>query len=274
MRNLEKVINIRETSVMGILNLSENSFFDGGRYQVEDEIIMRCKEMLDQGAHVIDVGACSTKPGSEAISEEIEHLKIKQTVLKLREIFPAAILSVDTFRASVAKVGIESGADIINDVSGGEMDSNMIPFIGSNQIPYILGHMQGVPLTMQNEPSYSNVTLELLEYFQKKIELLITLGNKCLWIDPCFGFGKNLEHNYTLLRDLNCFKKLGFPLVVGLSRKGIIQKTLNVKAKDALNGTTVLNTIALLNGGNILRVHDVKEAMESVRLVNEYQKKR
>lgn len=265
-----KILSLEKPVVMGILNITADSFYDGGKFSSDKSALEQVSKMLEEGASIIDIGASSSKPGSVAIDENEEIQKI-ETVLKLLvKEFPVAIFSVDTFRASVAETAIANGAGIINDISGGEMDARMFPFIAKAKVPYIMMHMQNTPKTMQDAPQYENVVSEVLEYFEQRLNQLKSLGASDIIIDLGFGFGKTMEHNYSLLKNLSLFKKFELPILAGLSRKSMINKPLNISPKQALNGTTVLNTLALMNGANILRVHDVKEAVEAVKLVNYY----
>ncbi len=252
--------------VMGILNITTDSFFDGGKYTSEIEWLAHTKKMIDEGAAIIDIGACSTRPGAEGISEADEIEKLVKVVKSVRKQFPEIIISADTFRAAAAVNAVEAGADIINDISGGTMDEKMFEVVSKLQVPYILMHMQGKPQTMQQNPQYENVTDEVFAFFTEKINELKALGFSKVIIDPGFGFGKTTEHNYTLLKNFNKFKLLNFPLLAGVSRKSMINILLAVKSSEALNGTSILNTIALCNGAKILRVHDVKEAVQAVKI--------
>ena len=261
-----KLIDLTTPKVMGILNLTPDSFYDGGKYQNENGIFLQVEKMLAEGATFIDVGAYSSRPGAKHISEEEELLRIVPMVKKLIAEFPNILLSIDTFRSEVAKQCVENGAALINDISAGEMDVKMMQTAGVLNVPYIMMHMNGTPQNMQKNPIYDNVTQDILYYFSEKIALARSFGINDVLIDPGFGFGKTNTHNFQLLNDLELFKNVELPLLIGLSRKSMIYKTLNTDAQNALNGTTSLNTISLLKGANILRVHDVKEAMECVTL--------
>lgn len=258
--------------VMGILNITPDSFFDGGKFTSEAAMLVHCQHMISEGADIIDIGAYSTRPGATDISETEEEERLIKAIRSVRKNFPELLISADTFRAVIATKAIDAGANIINDISGGTMDKNMFSTVAKLQVPYILMHIQGTPQTMQQNPEYGNVTDEVLTFFNNKIKELNSLGVSRIILDPGFGFGKTLEHNYELLKNIEKFNSLGFPVLVGFSRKAMINKLLNVKAGEALNGTTVLNTIALERGAKILRVHDVKEAKEAVTIV-EYLKK-
>jgi dihydropteroate synthase len=263
-----QLIDLSTPKVMGILNVTPNSFFDGGKYNNETELLNRVEKMLTEGADFIDVGAYSSKPNAEFVSEEEEISRIVPVVNLLQKHFPEIILSIDTFRAEVAKVCIENGAAIINDISAGILDDKMFETIAKYQVPYIMMHMKGTPQTMNTFAQYDDIIKEMLFYFSERIAAARLLGINDLIVDPGFGFAKTLEQNYTVLQKLELFKMLKLPLLAGVSRKSMIYKTLETNAEMALNGTTVLNTIALTKGANILRVHDVKEAVECVCLFN------
>ena len=265
-----KILSLEKPVVMGILNITADSFYDGGKFSSDKSALEQVSKMLEEGASIIDIGASSSKPGSVAIDEKEEIQKIENILKLLVKEFPTSIFSVDTFRASVAETALANGAGIINDISGGEMDARMFPFIAKETVPYIMMHMQNTPKTMQDAPQYKNVVSEVFEYFEQRLNQLKSLGASDIIIDLGFGFGKTMEHNYSLLKNLSLFKKFELPILAGLSRKSMINKPLNISPKQALNGTTVLNTLALMNGANILRVHDVKEAMEAIKLVEYY----
>lgn len=262
------LIDLSIPKVMGILNITPDSFYDGGKYKNKSEILIQTEKMLSDGATFIDIGAYSSRPGAKHISEEEELQRIIPVVKLLIEKFPGILISVDTFRSKVAKETIEIGAALINDISGGKMDENMFKTIAELQVPYILMHMQGTPQNMQKNPSYKNVTKDLISFFAAQIFELRQLQVKDVIIDVGFGFGKTLVHNYQLLKDLALFKSIDTPVLAGISRKSMLYKPLNSSAQEALNATTSANTIALLNGANILRVHDVKEAVEATKIVN------
>lgn len=263
-----QLIDLSTPKVMGILNITPNSFFDGGKYQNENELLERVGKMLNEGADFIDVGAYSSKPNAEFVSEEEEVSRIIPVLNLLQKHFPEIILSIDTFRAGVAKICIENGAAIINDISAGKLDDKMLETIANFQVPYIMMHMKGTPQTMQTLTQYEDMIKEMLFYFSERIAAARALGINDLIVDPGFGFAKTLEQNYELMQKLELFQILELPLLVGISRKSMIYKTLEINAEMALNGTTFLNTIALTKGAKILRVHDVKEAVECVRLFN------
>lgn len=273
----QKVINIRgelidlsQPVVMGILNITPDSFFDGGQYETEKEIVFRCEEIITEGAKIIDLGAYSSRPGALDVTEEDEWRRVEDALKIVRKSFPDVYLSLDTFRSEIANRAVEEyGVDIINDIYGGCADEKMFETIADLNVPYILMHMQGTPQTMQDNPQYNDVVADISLFFAKKVNLLHSLGVNDIILDPGFGFGKALQHNYTILARLKEFQLHNLPLCIGVSRKSMIHKLLGVAADDSLNGTTVLNTLALTNGANILRVHDVKEAVESVKLVNQ-----
>lgn len=261
------LIDFSAPKVMGILNITPDSFYDGGLYQSEKEILLQTEKMLSEGATFIDVGAYSSRPGAQDISENEELQRILPVVELLVKQFPEIIISIDTFRSSVAKETIKIGASLINDISGGTLDKKMFEVVASLEVPYILMHMKGTPQNMQENPSYRNVTKELISFFSEQIFKLQQLQHKDIIIDVGFGFGKEIGHNYQLLKDLALFKNLEVPILAGVSRKSMLYKPLNIIANNALNATTAANTVALLNGANILRVHDVKEAVEAVKIV-------
>ena len=253
--------------IMGILNVTEDSFYDGGRYTDDAQILQRAEEILTEGGDIIDIGAMSTKPNAKELPEEEELTKIVHTVQLLRERFPDAVLSIDTYRATVAKAAIESGANIINDISGGTFDPDMISTVGKLQVPYVLMHTPAKPAEMQQHTDYNNILGEMMQFFGRQIAQLHEQAVHDIILDPGFGFGKTLEQNYFLMQNLEVFHELGFPLLVGISRKSMIYKLLDTTPDHALNGTTVLNTIALMKGAAILRIHDVREAVETRKIV-------
>lgn len=254
--------------VMGILNVTPDSFYDGGKYTSELKAIERIHQIVDEGAGIIDVGAYSTRPGADFVDEKEELARLSWAVELVRKYFPNIPVSIDTFRAGVAREIISCmGPVIINDISGGTMDDGMFDFIAESGLPYIMMHIKGTPQTMQKNPVYTDVVGEVGDFFEKRIEVLNRKGFDNIILDPGFGFGKTLEHNYELMQGMSDFQKWEYPLLVGISRKTMIYKLLGGSAEDALNGTTVLNTIALLKGASILRVHDVKEAVEVVKIV-------
>ena len=261
------LVDLSSPKVMGILNITPDSFYDGGKYKNESEILNQVEKMLLDGATFIDVGAYSSRPGAQHISEEEELKRSIPVIRLLMQNFPEIIISVDTFRSKVAKETIHAGAALINDISGGKMDSQMFATVANLQVPYILMHMLGTPQNMQQNPVYTDVTKEIISFFAAQIHQLHQLKLNDVLIDVGFGFGKTIDHNFELLKNLALFKSLEVPVLAGISRKSMLYKTLDISAKEALNATTSANTIALLNGASILRVHDVKEAVEAVKIV-------
>ena len=261
-----QLIDLSTPKVMGILNVTPNSFFDGGKYSNEDDIISRVDKMLAEGATFIDIGAYSSKPSAEFVSEKEEIERIVPAIELILKHFPETLLSIDTFRAEVAKASIESGAAIINDIAAGELDDKMFDVIADYNVPYIMMHMRGNPQTMQSLTEYEDIVKEMLFYFSEKVHKARSLGINDLILDPGFGFAKTTDQNYEVLQKMELFNLLELPVLAGVSRKSMIYKTLNNTPQEALNGTTFLNTIALTKGAKILRVHDVKEAMECVTL--------
>lgn len=264
-----ELTDLSEPVVMGILNITPDSFFDGGRYETERSITERCERIISEGGKIIDIGAYSSRPGADDVPEKEEWRRVENALKLIRKEFPDVWLSLDTFRSGIAKRAVEGyGVDIINDIYGGNADDKMFETVGELKVPYILMHIQGTPKTMQNAPRYNDVVADISLFFSQKVNELHSYGVNDIILDPGFGFGKSVEHNYELLSRLKEFGLHELPLCVGLSRKSMIYKVLGAAPEDSLNGTTVLNTIALLNGANILRVHDVKEAVESVKLVS------
>lgn len=263
------LIDLGIPRVMGIINITPDSFYTGSRFRDKDEIVKAAEKMLTEGADFIDVGGYSSRPGATDISSEDEKQRVLPAINYILQEFPDTIISVDTFRSDVALDAVKlCGAAMVNDISGGEGDPGMFSLISELNVPYILMHMKGTPSTMQKNPQYNDVVSELLTWFGNKSVTLRESGVKDIIIDPGFGFGKSPSHNFELLRRLSEFSVIGFPVLAGLSRKSMIWKTLDITPDDSLNGTTILNTIALMNGANILRVHDVKEAVETVRLIS------
>jgi dihydropteroate synthase len=267
-----KLIIIDKPLLMGIINLTDDSFYAGSRFSEMDTIKNIVEEMIREGADILDLGAQSTRPGSMRISAEDELKKLLPAIEMIKDNFSEIIISIDTYHSKVAKECVSSGASIINDISGGEMDKSMIATVGKLKVPYICMHMKGVPETMQKQAHYQNIIKEILDFFIQKIDECKQAGIDDVIIDPGFGFGKNISHNFHLLKQLEVFRMLEKPIMAGVSRKSSIYKTLKIAAEDSLNGTTVLNTIALLNGASILRVHDVQEAREAVTLLQAYSK--
>jgi dihydropteroate synthase len=267
-----KLVLIEKPLVMGILNITPDSFYAGSRLQNMDAVLIKARQMIAEGADILDIGGQSTRPGSGRISEEEEMQKVLPVIEMLIKEFDPVVLSIDTYHAGVAKGAVNAGASIVNDISGGAMDKNMLETVASLGVPYICMHMKGVPETMHHDTSYENIIKEILDFFIKKINECRLAGIKDVIIDPGFGFGKTIEHNFNLLKNLSIFAMLERPVMAGISRKSTIYKTLNIGVEDSLNGTTILNTLALQNGVNILRVHDVKEAKEAIRLFEAYAK--
>jgi dihydropteroate synthase len=263
---LGKLIDLSVPKVMGILNVTPNSFYDGGKYSDEKSMLFQVEKMLSEGATFIDIGAYSSKPSAEFVSEEEEINRLLPSIDLVLKNYPDTLISVDTFRANVARVGIENGACIINDIAAGSLDEKMMQTVANLQVPYIMMHMKGNPQTMQSLAQYENVVKEMLFYFSEKVSQARSFGINDLIIDTGFGFAKTVEQNFEVMNNLELFQMLELPLLVGVSRKSMIYKTLGTSAEQALNGTTVLNTISLQKGANILRVHDVKEAMECIKL--------
>jgi dihydropteroate synthase len=265
------LVSLKKPLVMGILNVTPDSFYDGGAYLTEDKIVERVGKMLQEGADIIDVGGYSSRPGAEDIPVEKELQRVCEAVKLIKTHFSQAVISVDTFREQVAAESLKQGASIINDISGGELDKKMIPFITEAKVPYVMMHMRGTPRTMTKLTSYSNIIQEIIAYFYTKINKLKQAGVNDIIVDPGFGFAKNAEQNFLILKKLSCFKVLDVPVLVGISRKSMIYKTLNIVPEEALNGTTALHMVALQNGADILRVHDVKEAVQTVKLFEKLQ---
>ena len=268
-----KGINLDEPIIMGILNVTPDSFFDGGKHLNEATIVRSINAMEYDGAQIIDIGGYSTRPGAAEVSEEEELARVLPIVTLIKSNFEGLLISVDTFRSNIAKKCVDAGADLINDISGGSLDDKMFGSIAELNVPYVLMHMKGTPQNMQEEPIYINVVEEVKTYFEEKITQLNHLGVTDIILDPGFGFGKTVEHNYELLDNLDAFTSFGLPILAGVSRKSMINKVIGTTPDEALNGTTSLNTIALMKGANILRVHDVKEAQETIKLVNKLNSK-
>lgn len=254
-------------NVMGILNVTPDSFFDGSRLAGDrDKLLSAARKMIEDGADFLDVGGYSTRPGAQEVSALEEEDRVVPAIETLRAEFPETLISIDTFRSKVAKSALDAGADLVNDISSGDLDQEMLPLIATNGVPYIAMHMRGNPKTMQSQSNYSDILGEVLYYFAEKVDLFRKLGIKDVILDPGFGFAKTLEQNYFLLRNLRSFESFGLPLLVGISRKSMIYKSLGIEAADALNGTTALNMFSLSQGANLLRVHDVKETKETIKL--------
>lgn len=263
-----KLYSLCEPKIMGILNVTPDSFYAESRTSDEEHIAARVQQLMDDGADMIDIGGYSSRSGADDVSPEEEMNRLRRGLRVVRRLYPEVPISVDTFRADVARMCVEEeGADIINDISGGMMDRQMFRTVARLGVPYILMHMQGTPDTMQQAPHYDNLRREVILYFAERIDRLCQMGAKDIIVDPGFGFGKTLEHNYELFHHLDDFNLFNLPLLVGISRKSMIYKLLGGTPQTSLNGTTVLNTIALMKGAHILRVHDVKEAVEAKRIV-------
>lgn len=267
-----KILNLTQPVVMGIINATPDSFYEGHLKLNQQQILSLANKMIQDGAAILDIGGLSTKPGSSPVSIQEETDRVLPVIENIHNAYPGMILSIDTYNSAVAKAAVLAGASIVNDISGGNLDSNMLDTVGALQIPYICMHIQGTPATMQQQPYYADVIKEVLDFFINKIEACKNAGITDIIIDPGFGFGKTIEHNFKLLKALSVLSITNRPVLAGLSRKSTIYKTLGTTAAQALNGTTVLNTMALLNGAAILRVHDVKEAREAVMLYNAYKK--
>ena len=261
------LLDLTKPKIMGILNITPDSFFDGGDYNSEYKILNQVEKMLTEGADIIDVGGHSSRPGAKKISIEKETERVIPIIKLIAGKFKNIIISIDTFRSEIARKAIEAGASIINDISGGDLDKKMYKVAGELKVPYIIMHMKGVPSNMQNETKYDNIIFDIIKNLSYKIDLAKKAGVLDIIIDPGFGFGKSLKDNFKILKNLSSFKQLNQPIMVGLSRKSMIYKLLESSANDALNGTTCLNSISLNNGANIIRVHDVKQAKETVKLI-------
>jgi dihydropteroate synthase len=263
-----KLIDLTTPKIMGVLNLTPDSFYDGGSFNNTDRALAQTEKMLLEGAAFIDVGGASSKPGAVEISVDEELARVLPIIEEIQKRFPEAIISIDTYRSVVAQQAVATGAAIVNDISGGNLDNEMLSSVGAlGGVPYIAMHMQGKPQNMQDNPSYDNVLVAIRSFFATKIDDAHKAGIHDIIIDPGFGFGKTLDHNYSLLKNLSSMQIDGIPMLIGLSRKSMIHKLLKIDVSDALNGTTVLNTIALQQGAQILRVHDVKEAQQAVHLI-------
>lgn len=260
------LLSLAHPKVMGIVNVTPDSFYDGGQNNSIDRAIKICKKHLEEGATFLDIGGYSSRPGAQHITEQVELGRVIPVIRAIVQTFPTAIISIDTFRSKVAEEAIEAGACMINDISAGNLDPTMFSLIAQLNVPYVLMHMQNGPVTMQANPSYDNVVLEVGHFFSKKINALRVLGVNDILLDVGFGFGKTIDHNYQLLKELTHFKLFELPLLVGLSRKSMLYKSLDIDPKYALNATTAAHMIALQNGAKILRVHDVREAMEAIQV--------
>jgi len=265
-------LNFVRPAVMGILNVTPDSFYSGSRFKSLDRAIEATEKMLDEGADIIDIGGMSSRPGAGFITVEEEEKRVIPVVKELKKRYPDAVISVDTFRAQIAKEAIKCGADIINDISAGNLDEKIIDVVSEYQIPYIFMHMKGVPMNMQNNPQYDNVIGDILKFMFKKIRFFKSKGIKKIIADPGFGFGKSIDDNYRLLENLDVFKIPEVPVLVGISRKSMLYKVLEITPGESLNATSAMHAIALLKGAKILRVHDVKEAKEVVELMEKFKK--
>ena len=263
-----KLLDLSTPAIMGILNLTDDSFYDGGQHNSIKKALLQTEKMLDDGAKIIDIGAYSSRPKAKHISLDEEWQRLEKTLQIINKEFPQAILSVDTFRSEIARRSIDNGADIINDISAGNLDPQMFDAVADLNVPYIMMHMQGTPQTMQDNPHYNCIEKEVVNYLINKVKKLQQKGLSKIIIDPGFGFGKTLEHNYQLLNNLEELHTLELPILVGISRKSMVYKILETDAKNSLNGTTAIHTLCLSKGASILRVHDVKEAVECVKLIN------
>jgi len=261
------LIDLSTPKVMGVMNLTPDSFYDGGKLTSKKEILLQANKMLKEGATFLDLGAYSSRPGAQFVSEKEEIHRLLPVIKILLDEFPEILLSIDTFRSNVANESIYAGASLINDISAGTLDDHMFKIIAQHQVPYVMMHMRGTPETMMQNTDYRDLTKEVIYYFSERIAKARSFGINDLIVDPGFGFSKTLDQNYELFNDLELFRHLNVPLLIGISRKSMIQKTLNISATESLNGTTALHAIALQKGVSILRVHDVKEAMECITLV-------
>ena len=258
---------------MGILNVTEDSFFDGGRYRTDEAVLRRAGQILSEGADIIDIGAVSTRPGAADVSAEEEWARLQPAIRQILREFPDAVISVDTWRAEVARRSVENGASVINDISGGTFDAAMPEVVANARVPYVMMHTTAKPAQMQQQTVTGDIWDALFRFFDNQLSLFRAAGAENIILDPGFGFGKTMEQNYQLMNQLEKFKQYGLPVLVGISRKSMIYKLLGTDPDGALNGTTVLNTVALLKGADILRVHDVKEAVEAVKIVNKLKMK-
>ncbi|HUR11191.1 MAG TPA: dihydropteroate synthase [Flavitalea sp.] len=264
------IVTLVEPVIMGILNITPDSFYAASRISNEEALIRMAEKMIRDGAFFLDIGGQSTRPGSIRVSADQELQRVIPAIELLHKHFPATLLSVDTYYANVARLSVQAGASMVNDISAGALDTSMLPTVGRLQVPYVCMHMRGAPDNMQQLTHYENVTRDVVDFFIKQTAACINSGIHDIILDPGFGFGKTAAHNFQLLRELRSFSIFNKPILVGLSRKSTVYKTLGIPVEDSLNGTTVLHTLALLNGANILRVHDVKEAQEAVQLVANY----
>ena len=263
-----------QPAVMGILNVTPDSFSDGGRYNLMDNALQHCEQMLAEGADIIDIGGCSTRPNNAIATETEEQGRVIPILKAIRKLFPDTLISIDTFRKNVAEACLAEGADLINDISGGLFDAEMLPFIGQHHVPYVMMHCVGTPETMHQYALGGDIHQTVMDFFERQCQILESFGDQQIILDPGIGFGKSLEANYQLLSNLNNYRYHNLPILIGISRKSLINKVLGTTPQTADNATTVLNTIALLNGADLLRVHDVKKAREAIKLVGTYCHKR
>lgn len=270
LKTQNKSIVFDRPALMGILNVTPDSFSDGGRYNEMDHALQHCEQMLSEGANIIDIGGCSTRPNNAIATENEEMERVIPILKAVRKQFPEALVSIDTFRKNVAEACVAEGADIINDISGGLFDTEMLPYIGQNHLPYILMHCVGTPETMHQYALDGDIHQTVHDFFAQQCQVLEAYGEQQIILDPGIGFGKSLEANYQLLNDLNRYRYNNLPILIGISRKSLINKVLGTTPQDAENGTTVLNTIALLNGADLLRVHDVKNTREAIELAGTF----
>jgi dihydropteroate synthase len=263
-----KLVDLSIPKVMGILNITPDSFYDGGRYDTEDKILLRITKMISEGADIVDIGGMSTRPGSGSVPEKEEIRRIIPAIKLIRKHFPEVLISVDTYRANVARIAVKDySVNIINDISGGEMDINMFKTIADLRIPYVIMHMRGSPLNMQTQTNYNDILAEMIDYFSLRIDKLKSMGVTDLIIDPGFGFSKTIDQNFFIMKNLGSFRLFELPLMTGISRKSMIYRTLGTDSEGSLNGTIVLNTVALLNGADMIRVHDVQAAVQAITLL-------
>ena len=265
-----KTILFDRPALMGILNVTPDSFSDGGRYNQMDQALLHCEQMIADGADFIDIGGCSTRPNNAIASESEEMERVIPILKAIRKAFPDTLVSIDTFRKNVAEASVDEGADLINDISGGLFDEDMLPYIGQHHIPYVMMHCVGTPETMHQYTLSGDIHQTVMTFFEEQCQVLEAYGEQQVILDPGIGFGKSLEANYQLLNDLNHYRYHNLPILIGISRKSLINKVLHTTPDTAENGTTVLNTIALLNGADLLRVHDVKNAREAIELVGNF----
>lgn len=267
LKNGDRKLDLSSPKVMGILNVTPDSFYDGSRFNILEDAILQVGKMVNDGASIIDIGAMSSRPGSDFVDEAEEIRRLSPVLKKVRKEFPDIFISVDTFRSGIAEIVLSEGADMINDISAGELDKGILDVVAKYDVPYVFMHMKGIPKNMQDNPEYNNVVGDVLKYLFVKTRKIKASGISQLIADPGFGFGKTLDDNYRLLKSLDVFKILEVPILAGISRKSMLYKFLNTSPKESLNSTTIANVIALQNGAKILRVHDVKEALEAIKIL-------